>query len=71
MTKLYVRGNICMFFSQLTFIHTVAPKKLPEYGTAEYENTDWELEEKRDLLQNAHWTPEMRAAAPKVKALFA
>lgn len=62
-----------LVFSQLTFIRAVAPnlKKLPEYGTDEYENTDWELEEKRDLLQNAHWTPEMRAAAPKAKALFA
>ena len=58
-------------FSQLTLIHTVAPKKLPEYGTDEDKNTDWELEEKRALLQNAHWTPEMRAAVSKVKALFA
>ena len=60
-----------LVFSQLTFIHTVAPKKSPEYGTDEYKNMDWELEEKRDLLQNTHWTPEMRAAVPKVKALFA
>ena len=53
------------------FIHTVAPNRLPKFGTDEFKNTDWELEEKRALLQNAHWTPEMRAAAPKVKALFA
>jgi hypothetical protein len=51
---------------QLIFIHTVAPNPL-----SDDENTDWELEDKRILLQNAHWTPEMRAAVPKVKALFA
>ena len=73
MTKLFVRRNLYgfFFFSQLTFIHVVAPKKLPKYGTNEYKNIDWELEEKRDLLQNVHWTPEMRAVVPKVKALLA
>jgi hypothetical protein len=33
-------------------------------------NTDWAAEERRDLLLNAHWSPEMRAAVPQIKALL-
>ncbi|RDB16759.1 hypothetical protein Hypma_002383 [Hypsizygus marmoreus] len=44
--------------------------KFPKYGSEEYKKVDWAAEEERNLLMNAHLSPEMRAAIPKVKALF-
>ena len=66
------RAQLPMIRLWSTHIPTVAPEvsESPKYGTEEYEKRDWKLEERRDLLLNAHWTPEMRAAVPKLKALL-
>lgn len=32
---------------------------------------DFDAEERHDLLMNAHWTPEMLAAVPRVQAILA
>ena len=43
----------------------------PEHRDAsKITDTDWAAEERRDLLLNAHWSPEMRAAVPQIRALL-
>jgi len=48
-----------------------APSLRNPSGYRKIEIDDWEAERNRELLLNAHWSPEMRAAVPKVKVLFA
>lgn len=46
------------------------PLSVAEYGTKDCDKRDWAAEERRDLLLNAHLTPEMRSAILKVVELL-
>lgn len=43
----------------------------PSEGYLGYDTDEGKAARRRDLLLNAHWSPEMRAAVPKARALFA